>query len=288
MSRPRIHLVSCSKLPEADADEALLNDALVRAGADPVVRAWDDPSVDWKSAPLAVIRSTWNYFLHYEEFLAWVERVSKETRLFNSPRIVTWNSHKSYLKDLEERGFPIIPTEFFVRGRADSSLDEICAGRGWDHVVVKPSVSGGSLLTQHFRGEEIATAGQAFFADVLVQRDVMIQPYVRSVEDYGERSLIWLGGQLSHAIRKSPRFIGIGENVSHTALPIAPEERIFADAIIAETRGDDELVYARVDIARDERNQPMIMELELIEPSLFLKQQPGSADRLAQAIISRV
>jgi hypothetical protein len=287
MNRPRIHLVSCKQLPEPDADEELLNEALVRAGAEPVVCGWDDPAVDWSRAPIAVIRSTWNYFLLYEEFLKWVKRASAVTRLYNSPRVVVWNSHKAYLLELEQRGFPIIPTELVVRNSAPS-LKAIAGARGWSHVVVKPAVSGGSLFTQQFRDAELESEGEKFLAGHARERDMMVQPYVRSVDGYGERSLIWLGGQLSHAIRKSPRFIGNNERVSHTSLPIAPEERAFAEKVIEATRGDDELVYARVDIARDENDQPMLMEVELIEPSLFLKQEPGSADRLAKAIISRV
>jgi hypothetical protein len=280
--RPRVYLASCLRLPEPDPDEPLLVAALEDAGVTASVRAWDDPSVDWSSANAVVMRSTWNYFEQRDAFVAWSARVAAASKLFNPPEIVSWNSHKAYLRDLEKRGFAIVPTWFADRGTT-TSLRDACASRGWTDVVVKPAVSAGSFSTRRFSGA--MDGGDQFLATLSAHRDVMVQPYVRSVDGYGERSMVWIDGALTHAVRKTPRFSGADEQVS-PALPIAADEGAFATAVIHSV--DPALLYARCDLARNEANQPMIMELELIEPSLFLLQSPEALSRFARAIAARV
>lgn len=272
-----VYFASCLRLPEPDPDEALLLGAVPGSA----VRPWDDPRVDWSEADLVVIRSTWNYHLHRDAFVEWAARVATTSRLYNSPEIVRWNSHKSYLRELSERGFRMVPTVFVDRG-APASLTAICAERGWTDVVVKPAVSGGSFSTKRFRGEMLD--GDAFLTALSTERDVMVQPYVHSVDGHGERSMIWIAGELTHAIRKTPRFAGTEEQVS-AALPIADDERAFALGVV-ESAGND-LLYARIDLARDEDGRLMVMELELIEPSLFLLQSPYALARFASAILQR-
>jgi hypothetical protein len=113
----------------------------------------------------------------------------------------------------------------------------------------------------------------------------MVQPYMASVEEYGERSLIWIDEELTHAVRKSPRLGDADESVSE-ALPIAHEERELAEAVIADI--PHELLYARIDLIRDDRNQPLLAELELVEPSLFLQQEPTALRRLVRGIAQRL
>lgn len=281
LPRPRVYLATCLHLPEPDVDENLLLRALAEVGVTAEMRAWDDPLVDWSQASCVVIRSTWNYFNHHDAFLAWVARVGAVTKLFNPPEIVAWNSHKKYLLDLEKRGLAIVPTWFADRGQT-TSLREGCAARRWTDVVVKPTVSAGSFSTHRFSGA--MEGGDELLRSLTAERDVMIQPYISSVDDYGERSIIWIDGAFTHAIRKTPRFAGGHEKVSG-AMPIAPEEASFAGKVIASI--EPRPLYARCDLARDQFGEPMIMELELIEPSLFLLQSEGALGMLALGIARR-
>jgi hypothetical protein len=113
----------------------------------------------------------------------------------------------------------------------------------------------------------------------------LVQPYLRSVEEYGERSLVWIDGELTHAIRKQPRFAGDIERIQGP-LAIADDERAVAEAALAPVA--DQILYGRVDLARDDAGQPVVMELELVEPSLFFAQHPGAAARYAAALRRRL
>lgn len=280
MSR-RIGLVTCLGLPEPDPDAALLLDAVRARGVDAEWVAWDDPSADWASWHRLVVRSTWNYLHHHDAFLAWIDRASAATRLDNPGAILKWNAHKQYLLELKARGLPVVPTELVRRG-GSLDLASLIERRGWTRAVVKPAVSAGSFGTERFDASSVERA-QAAVDRMLPERDLMVQPYVASVEDYGERSLIFIDGELTHAIRKSPRFSGDRESVTGP-LPVAADEREVAGRVISAI--GPSLLYARVDLARDEAGAPMLMELELIEPSLFLRQSPGALARLAEAIAS--
>jgi hypothetical protein len=268
----RVALATCQKLPEPDPDEQLLVDALRERGIDATLSAWDDPTADF-AVDACVIRSTWNYYRALDAFLDWAARTASITRLWNPLRVIRWNAHKRYLADLANRGVPTVPTHYSTDvARAMQTLG--------DTLVIKPTVSAASFETMRVTRANIAEA-EAHAQRIAERCEVMIQPYVASVEGYGERSLVWIDGELTHAIRKSPRFGGEQESVSD-ALPIADDERALADKTLG-TVGE-ELLYARIDVARDEANRPMIMELELIEPSLFLLQSTRALDRFADAI----
>jgi glutathione synthase/RimK-type ligase-like ATP-grasp enzyme len=271
-----LRIATCLTLPEPDPDEELLLKGLRARGLEPVMAAWDDPGVDWHSG-LTVIRSTWNYHHRVEAFVTWAESVAGKGQLLNPAATVRWNAHKRYLTELEEMGFPVVPTAYATRGSA-VRLEELAGPRGWTDIVIKPAVSAGSFGTRRVRAGD--PEGELHLARVLETRDAMVQPYVSSVDGYGERSLVWIDGQVSHAIRKSPRFLGDDESV--TSQPIADDERATATAIM--DRIGAGLLYGRVDLARDTQGAPMVMELELIEPSLFLLQHPAGLTRLVDAI----
>jgi O-ureido-D-serine cyclo-ligase len=281
-----VALASCVDLPEPDADLPPLLAALREAGLSVEVLGWDDPLADFASARMTLLRSTWNYSVQLDAFLAWVDRVAASSALWNRPETVRWNAHKSYLLDLEARGVPVVPTHLARRGDA-TPLSALMAARGWTDVVVKPAVSGGSRETMHV-DERNPPAGEAHLRSLVAREDVLVQPYLRSVEAYGERAVVWIDGELTHAVRKAPRFIGGFESVS-AAVPIAPDEAELARravAVAAELTAP--LLYARVDVARDADGAPHVMELELLEPSLFFPQAPAALERYVAAVAQRL
>jgi hypothetical protein len=281
----KIAIATCVKLPEPDVDEELLFPALEKAGASVRMLAWDDPEARVEKDELVVIRSTWNYFEDVERFLHWVDATSAVTRVLNPASIVRGNAKKTYLRDLETRGIDIVPTAYVMHDEK-RRIDEIAHKRGWSAIVVKPTVSAGSFLTERFDLRSEVGRAQTFLDKLTTehQRDAMIQRWMPSVDTHGERSLVWIDGELTHAIRKSPRFVGGQEAVS-PEVPIAEDERAFALRVLEPIA--TELLYARVDVVRDEEGVLRLMELELIEPSLFLKQCKRALDRLVAAIVRR-
>ncbi|MCG8420369.1 MAG: hypothetical protein MJE77_20745 [Proteobacteria bacterium] len=275
-----VALVSCAELPEFDIDAAPLQAGLSSAGLSSRVLAWDDPGVDWSLARMTVFRSSWNYPLHRDEFLAWAESTAQVTDLWNRVDVVRWNSHKSYLLTLEQKGIPVVPTVLLPRG-SNTALAEIVAERGWRGVVIKPAVSAASLGTRRF-DVTVHEEGEVYLRALVGQRDVLVQPHLPSVESYGERALVWIDGAITHAVRKSPRFEGQAESVSSTVVAISPAERALAQRAVAAVAGP--LLYGRVDLAPGLDGQPVVMELELVEPSLFFAQRPQALERFVAAI----
>lgn len=248
-----IGLVTWRGLPELAADDRLLRDALVRRGAAVRAVAWDDPDADWRSFDAIVVRSTWDYHKRLDEFRAWLDRMDG-LPLWNPPPVLRWNTHKSYLLDLESRGIAIVPTLFVPRGSS---------------FIVKPAVSATAFRTERHE------------TDV----DLLVQPFVPEIVADGELSFIFLGRRFSHAVRKRA---GSGDfrvqtEFGGSAEPFSPPQDLIEQAArIAGTLGEQWL-YARIDcVVRDGRL--LLMELEATEPSLFLDED--SAERFADAITS--
>lgn len=278
-----VAIVTCKVLPEPDPDEDLLLRALTEAGLDPTLAAWDDETVDWAGFDLAVLRSAWNYIDDLDAFLDWAVRAGASTHLFNPVEVVQWNTHKGYLRDMAKKGVPVVPTAWIGVGE-EVDLADLMADRGWHDVVAKPVVGAGSSMTERIT-DPTSPQAQTFWSELCTDREVMVQPYLPSVEAYGERSLMWIDEELTHAVRKSPRLGAADESVSE-ALPIAHAERELAEAVIADI--PQSLLYARIDLIRDEHDQPLLAELELVEPSLFLKQEPAALKRLVRGIAARL
>jgi hypothetical protein len=281
----RVAIVTCKDPPEPDPDEALMLAALRGANLDATVLAWDDDNAlaAFGKQDLVVLRSTWNYFERVDAFIAWVAQIAATTTVLNPPQIVAWNAKKTYLAGLETRGIDIVPTEFVLRGES-RDVAALFAARGWDEVVIKPVVSAGSYRTERFSRGSV-TAAQVFLDRLVEERDAMVQRWMPSVETYGERSLVWIDGEITHAIRKTPRFSCGVEQVSGE-VSIADDERAFAERAV--TPFASELLYGRVDIVRDTEGVLRIMELELIEPSLFFRQSPRALARFVAAISRRL
>jgi hypothetical protein len=286
-----VALASCSTLTKPDEDEAPALGALRAAGLTAEALSWDDPGADFSTARLTVLRATWNYPERPAAFLGWAERTAASSELWNPLPVVRWNHHKGYLLELERAGVAVVPTALLRRG-ASASLRAIRADRGWGDVVIKPAISAGSRGTRRVTpGDD--DAGEAHLAALLAKGDALVQPFVASVEGHGERAVVWIDGAITHAVRKSPRFAGQEESVSG-ALPVSETEAALARRAVAAAAdliaapGAVELLYARADMAPGADGRPQVMELELIEPSLFFPQCPAALERFVAAISARL
>lgn len=274
-----VALATCAVLPEPDFDAEPLLHGLRRAGLAAGSVAWDDPLADFGAARLTLLRSTWNYPEQPEAFAAWAERTARVSLLRNPLEVVRWNLHKRYLSGLERHGVPVTPTEVVPRG-SPAHLASIAAARGWDDVVVKPAISAASFRTMRVRAADFER-GEQHLRSLVADRDALVQRYLPSTEDYGERALVWIDGRVTHAVRKSPRFEGQDESVSGP-MPVARAEAELAARAVACSPARP--LYARIDVAPGPDGPPVVMELELIEPSLFFPQGPQALELLVEAI----
>lgn len=259
-------------------DERLVLPYLAARGIDASAAIWSDPAVDWSGA-LVVIRSTWDYTGRREEFVDWADRVAAVATLANPAPVIRTNTDKRYLTALAAGGVPTVPTEWIDRGTR-SSVADLMRGKGWPVAVVKPAVSVGAQDTMLVR-LEAADRGQELADEIATGRDVMVQPYLASVDGYGERSLIFFSGTLSHTVRKAPMLAG-ATSPDDVAEAVATDDEISL-AQQALSWVDADLLYARIDTARLDDGTPVIMELELTEPRLYLR-YADAADRFAAAI----
>jgi len=192
---------------------------------------------------------------------------------------VRWNLHKGYLKQLESAGVAILPTAWFERGEP-ADLRESVQMRSWNDVVIKPAISASSFGTRRFQIDQMGEA-QAFLGGSLVERDMMVQQYMPAVESSGEQAIVWIDGEVTHAMTKSPRFAGGVEQVSG-ALEVSAQERATTARVLACV--GEPLLYARVDLVRTDGGELLLSEVELMEPSLFFQQHPGALGRFVTAI----
>ncbi len=285
----RVALVSARAARHLDEDLPPLLAAFEEAGVDASVADWDDDAVDWSSFRLALLRSTWDYTQRFPEFLAWADRTARQTTLLNPPAVIRWNTDKHYLRDLARAGVAVVPTRFVEPGEsAAEALAGFLAEHGCAEWVVKPAVGAGSKdASRYARGDEHA-AGDHIARLLRAGRSVLLQPYLRLVDQEGETALIYFGGRFSHAVRKGPLLRrGSGESAGlfleeHiTARAPAAEELQLADGALAALPFAPPL-YARVDLIRSDGGAPCLLELELTEPSLFFAHAPGAAQRFAQ------
>lgn len=270
-------LATCARLPELDDDGPVLLEALAAEGLAVEVHAWDADGVPWDAFDLVVIRTTWDYWDRHEQFLAWTRSVP---RLANGADVVAWNTDKSYLRRLGEAGVPVVPTTWLAPGEGFAPPPH--------PFVVKPSVSAGARDTAAYDGGDPAATRHV--AELLGRgRTVMVQPYLDAVEVAGETAVLVFDGEVSHGARKSPVLTrGGGEpelgSWEVTAREPGADEVALAERVVDLVRGwGDDLLYARVDLLPG----PVLLELEVTEPSLFLQLSPGAAQRYAAAVARR-
>jgi len=275
----RVTLATYAGDPGITTDDQVLRDALLARDIEVQAAAWDDPLADWSTTGLCLLRSTWDYHLRCDEFLAWAHHVAAVTRLWNPLPVVRWNAHKRYLRDLAAHGVATVPTRWLKAG-SPADLPALLAANGWTMAIIKPEV-GASAEGVALVSRESITAGQAHLDTLLGQGDAMVQPFLPSVRSTGERSLIVIDGEVTHAWRRHSPLDGTDEDVTRVAPE--PNEIALAHAALAAAPGP--VLYARVDMIHNQGGHPLLSELELIEPYLALQLAPDAAAQLADAIV---
>ena len=288
----RIALATCKELPALDDDDQGYVAALRARGATVTLPIWDDEAASF-DADVVVIRSTWDYSERKDAFVAWALRVDAQSRLLNPSSMVRWNTDKQrYLTDLAEQGVPIVPTAWLAQGSGPVDLAALATGRGFSDVVIKPVVGAGSRDTIRVDEAEVKTIGQRFVNEQLPRQALMVQPFLPRIAD-GEVSLIFVDGdaglRFSHAVikrpqggdfRSQPEF---GSQIDrHT-----PTKREHAIAEHALHIAGGRPLYARVDLVTGLDDQPAVIELEMVEPCLYLGWSDDGAAALADATLRR-
>ena len=284
-ARP-IAIVTAAVSRHLDLDIAPTVSALSDLGISTQVVEWDDPGVVWSDFALVLVRSPWDYSTRLTEYLSWIDRVDAVSNLVNETAVLRWSSDKHYLIDLEHAGVPIIPSTFLHTGDAVTLPSD-------GEFVVKPAVSAGSRDTQRYRSNESDKA--ALHAERLLAqgRDVLLQPYIRSVDDRGETALVCFDGVVSHALRKGPilshgsaiRTVdGLYAVEDISVRPPTSDEIHVAALVTAAIPSSGPPTYVRIDLVESDGGEVLVLEVEANEPSLFLDLVPGSAEKYAAAV----
>jgi len=278
----RIALAACETLPELFKDDQILAEALRRRGAEVTPLVWTRPEAQDACFDLCVLRCTWDYYLKPAEFLDWVEGMAQRSQLVNPLDLVRWNVHKDYLLHLAARKVPSVPT-FRVKQGKSMDIATLGAATGWPEVVVKPAISAGAHRTARFQVGD--PAAQAHLQALAQDGDALIQPYLPGVEDPGEHSLVYIAGEFTHAVKRT-QALTEGVGIDRLMERIEPTEaelevaRLVLEALPAEP------TYVRIDLVPGLQGTPVVMEVEALEPRLFLQECPEAAEKLADALMS--
>jgi glutathione synthase/RimK-type ligase-like ATP-grasp enzyme len=283
-----VALVTSAAFADLYEDDQLLLAPLADLGIAAVPAVWSDPSVDWTAFDALVIRSPWDYFERAAEFRGWLgARIAERALLCNPGEVLTWNFDKGYLRELARAGVELVPT-ICVAPRERADIAALARARGWDDIVVKPTIGGGAYRTYRCRVEELDRHA-ADIAQTLEDRGLLVQPFLPEIQSGGELSLLFFDGVFSHAICKRPKagdwrvqfqYGGTDENVRAS-------DELIEQALTCLAHAPAPTVYARVDgVVKDGRF--LLMELEIFEPLMFLSRHPEAPRRFAKAIDKRL
>lgn len=269
--------------PEITPDDALALPELKKLGIEVRPQVWDDPAARWDAYSAIIVRSPWDYWKKPEAFAAWIsKREAAGARVLNPLSVLRWNLNKRYLMELYEKGVAIPKSVWLKRGTR-VVIGDWLESKGIHHAVVKPAVSAGGVDTVRVGASEV----QALLDQWLPDRDLLVQEFAPAIETEGEVSLIYFGGEFSHAGIKRPRAGEFRIQESHGGR----HEAFQADPTwIARGReilklAPESVLYARVDCVAGPDGKPLLMELEVFEPALYLWMDPEAPARFARAIL---
>ncbi len=267
-------------------EDDILTEALNEQGISALRVSWDDPHFDWSSVRLVLFRTPWDYFFRYPEFSKWIATVSGQTRLVNPPALINWNIDKRYLRDLQQKGIRIPPTVFVEKGEKQS-LPELFHQQQWSEGIIKPVVGGAARHTYRFGTSDLNEVS-GLFSSLIDEEAMLLQEYQPSIISRGEVAFMVMNGKFTHAVLKKAKagdfrvqddFGGTLHDYQATA-----EEIAFAENVVKHC--PEFPLYARVDVMWDNAGNPCVSELEVIEPELWFRRHPSSADVLAEGIVN--
>ena len=289
-----VTLVTCRAYYEPDKitpyiqnillEQELLKSSLEAQGLKVNVTFWDNPSYEWQKTKSVLFRTVWDYFERFDEFWEWLEQVKTKTKLINSYELIKWNIDKHYLKDLKNNDIQVVPTYFADRGN-NISLQEIANSKDWRHIVIKPAISASAFNTYKITNDEIEQKEQLFH-ELLQTHDMLVQPFFPTISELGEASLMVFGGKFTHAILKKAKAgdFRVQDDFGGTVHDYNPtqEEIKFAEKVFQSCTSLP--IYGRVDIVWDSNKHIYLSELEIIEPELWIRNRPESANKIAEAV----
>lgn len=265
-------------------EQELLKSAFEAQGLKVDITYWDNPSYEWQQTKSVLFRTVWDYFERFDEFWDWLEQVKNKTRLINSYELIKWNIDKHYLRDLKNNGIQVVPTYFADRGN-NICLQEIANLNDWKHIVIKPAISASAFNTYKITNDEIEQKEQLFH-ELLQTHDMLVQPFFPTISELGEASLMVFGGKFTHAILKKAKAgdFRVQDDFGGTVHDYNPtqEEIKFAEKVFQSCTSLP--IYGRVDIVWDSNKHIYLSELEIIEPELWIRNRPESANKIAEAV----
>ena len=266
-------------------EDQLLQTALENKGLKVIKKDWADSEFDWTTTKHAIFRTTWDYFERFNEFFSWLEETKHQTTFINSADIICWNIDKHYLQDLEENNINIAPTKK-KKKRDKITLKQLFDKTNWTEAVIKPAISGAARHTYRITPENYLNH-EKIFQELITEECMLFQEFLNDITINGEISLIMIGGKYTHAVKKIAKKGDFRVQDDHGGTvekyEATFEEIKFAKKCIKNCPFSP--IYARVDIVYDNNNQPSLSELELIEPELWFRNNPNSAEMLSKEII---
>lgn len=281
MKTKRIALATSTEYPHLPEEERLVIEPLLSLGVTAEAKIWDDPSCDWGSFDAVIIRSVWDYYQKIDGFRKWVDGLeSSSIHLFNPAPVLRWNMEKTYLKELEAKGLPTIPAVWTVYESTPDLIRQIDE-QWWARAIVKPTLSARAHQTYLVDPTRDKSAHFSFSKGL----PLLIQPYLPEIEGQGEWSFVFFGGKFSHCVLKKPKAGDFRVHLYHGGTyrkeTPPPAGLDLAEKIIKTL--EFPLLYARIDLVEHE-NRFLIMELEFLEPSLYLEHSSLAPHKFAEAI----
>ena len=280
--------LSMDNLEAFECYDNLLVEPLAKAGWLAEEVSWHNNKVNWADYNVVIIRSTWDYQDDPDSFLQTLEKIAQQTQLENSLNIVDWNIHKTYLIDLELNGIDIVPTlwgENLTKGNLLPAFERLNV----NEIIIKPVISANADFTYRLNKEQLVKQENQLIK-IFKNNSYMIQPFMYNIVSEGEYSLFYFGGEYSHCILKTPKETDFRVQEEHGGILelVEPEALLLEEGRKAIAAIGEKLLYARVDFVRTEPDKFALMELELIEPSLYFNMDPDSPKRFIDAFLKRM
>ena len=265
-------------------EDQLVMTGLIKKGLSVKKVAWTDPNFDWKSTKYVLFRTTWDYAERFNEFADWLMDVAFKTKLINSYDLVSWNLDKHYLQDLQLAGIQTVETQF-VEPKDTRTLAQIHGELGWERTVLKPAISASAKNTFKLSADAIDKHEETF-AKLISEEAMMLQPFLDSILERGELSLMLIAGQFTHAVIKKakPGDFRVQDDFGGSVEDYEPTQEEIELAVKTVAACETVPIYARVDIANDLDGVPAVMELEIVEPEMWFRRNANAADLMAEEV----